>query len=439
MATVDQLMALVDQLETQLTASHHSAKNLLVALVDELTDRFPCQSKENCRSAWGAFSRSRQSAGIPLKTPGAMNSLDKLTIKGFKSVRALEDFKLKSLNLFIGANGAGKSNLISFFRMLHAFVDGNLNGYVTDNGGMSDLLFNGRKATDSMYFEMHFGHRGHRFTLKPGASEEPTIIHEARYYAHGQSVSWWEMGDSFNGKSKIATEAASIAYDSKYSKPVVDAIKSWQIYHFHDTSASAKMRLYEIVQDHRELRIDAANLAPYLLHLRDSHGSAYRGILDAVRLVTPFFYDFILVARKMGEAEKVNLSWTQKGSDYPMQPYHLSDGTIRFIALATALLQPNPPSTIIIDEPELGLHPHALAILAELIQDAATRTQLIIATQSATLLDHFGVDDIVVVKRHDGSSTFTRLEQNDYDKWLESYTVGELWTKNVITGGPSYE
>jgi predicted ATPase len=368
-----------------------------------------------------------------------MSSLDKLTIRGFKSIRALEDFELKSLNLFIGANGAGKSNLISFFRMVHAFMEGNLNDYVIDNGGMSDILFNGRKVTDAMYFETRFGTRGHRFTLKPGASEEPAIVDEARYYDRGQRVTWWEMGHSFNGKSKIATEAASNADDAKYSRPVVDAIKSWQIYHFHDTSAAAKMRLYEIVQDHRELRIDAANLAPYLLNLRDEHSNAYRGILDAMRLVTPFFDDFVLEPRKMGEAEKVNLSWKQKGSDYPMQPYHLSDGTIRFIALATALLQPNPPSTIIIDEPELGLHPHALAILAELIQGAATRTQLIIATQSATLLDHFGVEDIVVVKRHDGSSMFTRLEQKDYNKWLDSYTVGELWTKNVITGGASHE
>lgn len=368
-----------------------------------------------------------------------MSSLDKITIRGFKSIRALENFDLKSLNLFIGANGVGKSNLISFFRMLNAFMEGKLNIYIADNGGMSDTLFNGRKETAEMYFETRFGSRGHRFTLRPGASEEPTIVNEARYYAHGQRVSWWEMGDSLNGKSKIAAEAASIATDAKYSRPVVTAIKSWQIYHFHDTSATAKMRHYEIVQDHAELRIDAANIAPYLLNLRETHGSAYRDILDVVRLVTPFFDDFILDLRKMGEAEKVNLSWMQKGSDYPMQPYHLSDGTIRFIALATALLQPDPPSSIIIDEPELGLHPHALAILAELIQHAATRTQLIIATQSATLLDHFGMEDIVVVKREDGGSTFRRLEHKDYVRWLESYTVGELWTKNVITGGPSYE
>ena len=367
-----------------------------------------------------------------------MSSLDKLTIRGFKSIRALEDFELKSLNLFIGANGAGKSNLISFFRMLHALMEGNLNSYVIDNGGMSDLLFNGRKETESMFFETRFGNRGHRFTLRPGPKEEPNIVNEARYYAMGKTQ-WWIMGDSFDGKSKVATEADSTHGDAEYSRPVVSAIKSWQIYHFHDTSATAGMRLYGIIQDYQELRIDASNLATYLAYLRDRHPSSYSNILDAVRLVTPFFDNFILVPHKMGEAAKLNLSWRQKGSDYPMQPYHLSDGTIRFMALATALLQPEPPSTIIIDEPELGLHPHALAILAELIQDAATRTQLIIATQSATLLDHFGVEDIVVVKREDGGSTFRRLEQKDYDKWLESYTVGELWTKNVITGGPSYE
>jgi len=368
-----------------------------------------------------------------------MEPLDRITIKGFKSIRDLEDFELKRLNLFIGANGAGKSNLISFFRMLHAFMEGNLNAYVIDNGGISDILFNGREVTDSMYFEMRFGSRGYRFSLRPGASEEPAIINEARYYSGGQRVTWWNLGDSFNGKSKVAMEAASDREDAKYSRPIVTAIRSWQIYHFHDTSANARMRHYEIIQDHSELRIDAANLAPYLLHLREIDTGAYQGILEAIRLVTPFFDDFVLTPRKMGEAEKVNLSWKQKGSDYPMQPYHLSDGTIRFIALSTALLQPTPPSTIIIDEPELGLHPHALAILAELIKDAATRTQLIIATQSVTLLDYFGIEDIVVVKRENGASGFKRLDEKDYVSWLESYSIGELWAKNVITGGPSYE
>jgi energy-coupling factor transporter ATP-binding protein EcfA2 len=148
-----------------------------------------------------------------------------------------------------------------------------------------------------------------------------------------------------------------------------------------------------------------------------------------------FFDDFDLKEKKFGQETKVRLSWRQKGSDYPMQPYHLSDGSIRFICLATALLQPVLPSTIIIDEPELGLHPAAISILAELIQDAAKRTQVIIATQSPALIDQFALEDIVVVNREEGASTFTRLNERDFSTWLEEYTVGELWRKNVITGG----
>jgi predicted ATPase len=122
-----------------------------------------------------------------------------------------------------------------------------------------------------------------------------------------------------------------------------------------------------------------------------------------------------------------------------MQPYHLSDGSLRFICLVTALLQPKPPSTIVIDEPELGLHPEAIRILGELIRDASNRTQLIVATQSPLLIDQFSIEDIVVVNREGGQSTFQRLELEDFDKWLDNYSVGELWTKNVIKAGTNHE
>ena len=226
----------------------------------------------------------------------------------------------------------------------------------------------------------------------------------------------------------------------KKSRPVYEAIASWQKYHFHDTSSTAGMRHYEIVQDNSVLRMDAANIAPFLLKLQQQHPNEYKSILNAVKLVIPFFEDFILQPRQQGAKEEVNLGWTQKGADnYPMQPYHLSDGSIRFICLAAALLQPHPPSTIIIDEPELGLHPEAIVILAELIQVASQRTQVIVATQSPALIDQFGIEDIIVVNRKDGASTFKRLEEKDFSEWLKEYSVGELWTKNVIAGGPVHE
>jgi len=366
------------------------------------------------------------------------DSLDKLTIKGFKSIRELKDFELTNLNIFIGGNGSGKSCLIEFFRLLRNIIDGRLNDYIRSGGGISDFLFNGRKVTSEQEFETRFGVRGYRFRLKPGPSENCQLTNEACYYEHCTSQ-WRELGDSPDGKSLLVKEAIEDSWDGKCSRPVYDAIASWQIYHFHDTGTTAAMRHYEIVQDNKVLRFDASNIAPFLLRLKNEQADAYREILESVRLVMLFFDDFILDVTKFGAKQKVNLSWRQKGSDYPMQPYHFSDGSIRFVCLATALLQPNPCSTIIIDEPELGLHPEAISILAELIHDASKRTQVIVATQSPALISHFAIEDIVVVNRKGGQSAFERLNEKDFTVWLEYYSIGELWTKNVIAGGPQHE
>lgn len=365
--------------------------------------------------------------------------LDKLTIRGFKSIQELEDFELKSLNVFVGANGAGKSNLISFFQMLQELIDGDLADYVLKSGGISDLLYNGRRATKQMEFETRFGLRDYRFTVVPGTDDKSFALkHEARYYRHSRS-GWWEMGSSGDNRSLLVEEAKDKSIESQYSRPVYEAIRSWKVYHFHDTSSTAAMRHEEIVQDNKVLRSDAANIAPFLFRLREEEDSSYDEILESCRLVTPFLDDLLLEPQSFGPKTKVALTWRTKGSDYPMQPYHLSDGSMRFICLATALLQPNPPSTLIIDEPELGLHPEAIRILAELIENAAKRTQLIVATQSPLLLDHFAIEDIIVVNRKDGQSTFERLDYSDYKVWLEEYSVGQLWAKNVIQGGTTCE
>jgi len=366
------------------------------------------------------------------------DSLDKLTIRGFKSIRELNDFELKDLNIFVGANGAGKSNLISFFQMLQSLTGGTLADYVRDCGGISDLLHNGRKATRQMEFETRFGPRGYRFTLKPGPGEGFALTDEARYAEHDPS-GWCNLESSGDNSSLLVNEAKGTSHNSQYSKPVYEAIHSWKIYHFHDTSLTASMRHAEIVEDNAVLRYDASNIAPFLLRLRNQQTFFYDEILNTCRLAAPFFDDFLLDTQQLGPKTKVALSWRTRGSDYPMQPYHLSDGTIRFVCLATALLQPKPPSTIIIDEPELGLHPEAIRILGELIADAARRTQIIVATQSPLLLDQFSIEDIIVVNRRKGQSTFERLKRSAYTEWLDRYSIGELWTRNVIQGGTTNE
>jgi predicted ATPase len=193
------------------------------------------------------------------------------------------------------------------------------------------------------------------------------------------------------------------------------------------------------VRDYEHLRPDAANIAAFLFHLQQKHSHHYTLIRDTVRLIAPFFDDFLLRSEDKGGEQKLRLEWRQKGSSFPFQPVHFSDGTIRFICMATALLQPRLPAAVVIDEPELGLHPFAITLLADLIQSAARRTQVVISTQSPTLLDHFDPADVVVVNREKGNSTFERLEPARLAEWLQDYSIGELWQKNVVKGGPTHE
>jgi predicted ATPase len=372
------------------------------------------------------------------------HALDKLTIKGFKSIRKLKDFELTNLNVLIGGNGAGKSNFIDFFRLLRAMMElplpglgsASLQAYIADGGGSDDFLFNGPKVTEQIEVATRFGQNGYRFKLSPTTEESFIINDEARYYEGGTS-GWWEMGSGQTTPQLLRDKDRMGAVGRRnVASYVYDAISSWKIYHFHDTSRVAPMRRFETIDDSDYLRFDAANIAPFLFDLKNNEKSAYKQIVDTIRLVTPFFDDFIL---KPNKKEKVRLRWRQKGSDYPLKPQHLSDGTLRFICLTTALLQPDPPSTIIIDEPELGLHPYAIEILAELILATSTKTQLIVSTQSPSLIDYFEPEDITVVNRKKGASVFQRLNKRELSAWLEDYSLGDLWRKSIVTGGPSHE
>lgn len=375
-------------------------------------------------------------------------SLDKLTIKGFKSIQSLENFELRNLNVLIGGNGAGKSNFIDFFRLLRAMMElplpglanTSLQSYVAEGGGSDAFLFNGPKVTPVIGVEVKFSQSIYRIELVPTIEEKFIIQHEGQYFSDEDIKEIFAdisaqiaRSDVLRLKDKKNTHRLKGRNPSQY---IYSAISSWKIYHFHDTSKTAPMRRSETVDDTEYLRFDAANIAPFLLHLKGNNADSYQQIVEAVRLVAPFFGDFIL---KPNAQEKVRLNWHQKGSDYPLRPYHLSDGTLRFICLATALLQPNPPSTMIIDEPELGLHPYAIEILAELIQAAAERTQIIVSTQSPALVDCFQPEDVVVVTREKGASIFKRLNAQELSAWLEEYSLGDLWRKGVVAAGPSHE
>ena len=365
--------------------------------------------------------------------------LKSLTMSGFKSIEKLENLELGKLNVLIGANGAGKSNFLDFFRLLRAMADEGLQAFVVQQGGADGFFFIGPKYTGRISAHLEFNKCTYEFDLGPAGLADLMIVEERidRLDAPTLQLS---RGVRESGLKNCCDERIATGWPlGSVGRDVYESVSSWVVYHLHDTSLLAPMRRDQSLRDRQRLRPDASNLAALLLYLKEKHTETYNLIRDTVRMVAPFLGDFLLNPEEKGGQELVRLEWFQKGSDFPFQPSQLSDGTIRFICLVTALLQPNLPATILIDEPELGLHPYAIALLADLIQSAAERTQVIVSTQSPSLLDRFSAEDVIVVSREQGRSVFKRLDPTALREWLEEYSVGELWQKNVVDGAPAHE
>jgi len=373
--------------------------------------------------------------------------IDKISVQGYKSIRDLPAFELGYTNVLIGPNGAGKSNFVSLFRLLHDLIDEKLQLALATEGGADAFLYLGPKVTKELRVKLLFGQNGYEFTLMPTVDNRLVFSSEFSIYT-GPYVQGTESKTSFGSGHFEARLNAGKDDSGAFSKKgpphyVYEALSNWVVYHFHDTSLASGVRRQGAINDNISLRWNAENLAAFLYRLQSTHLSSYEKIRDVVRLAAPFFDDFQL-RPVPSNPEKIQLEWRQRGSDYPLLASQLSDGTLRFICLATALLQPSPPSTMLFDEPELGLHPYALSLLGGLIQKSVTPwgtpyRQIIVSTQSALLLNEFTPEDIVVVQRVEDQSEFTRLDREQLSGWLADYTLGELWQKNLLGGRPQVD
>lgn len=364
-----------------------------------------------------------------MKPINSLNQISRLVLQGYKSIAEC-DVKFGRLNVLIGANGAGKSNLIGFFRFIQRILDEQLQLTVGEMGGPDALLHFGRKTTEEMRAELYFGDNGYRFALRPTQDNRMVFAREAL---------WWDKHGDWNPKSghfeSYIEKQKNLTQIYRY---VVPAMRSWRLYHFHDTSRSALVKQIHGINDYEYLREDARNLAAFLYRLKQRHEAHYKRIVKAVRLVAPFFGDFHL-RPTVENKEKIQLEWTEAGQDIPFTASALSDGTLRFISLATVLLQPEDfmPAAILIDEPELGLHPYAIAVLAGLMKAASGRRQIIVSTQSVELVNEFDADDLIVVDKAGAASTLSRLDVEALREWLADYSIGELWKKNLLGGRPT--
>lgn len=357
-----------------------------------------------------------------------MSKVNSLSVEGFKSIRELKDFKLNNLNVLIGANGAGKSNFINLFRLLNEIYEQRLQLYVQKQGGPDAILHFGRKITESIKIHFEFARNGYAFELVP-TNDNRVVFENERIIFHGDV---WESNKLLN----TGHYEANLKDDRQpVSNYVRAGIKSWKVYHFHDTSDSAKVKQIHPLNDNLSLKFDAANLAAYLRMLKDSYEKEYDRIVSTIRLVLPFFDDFV----HREKTENIELEWVQKGkSDTPLKAHMLSDGSLRFICLTVLLLQPTYllPDTVLIDEPELGLHPYAIRVLADMLKQVSEEKQIIVSTQSVELINELEPEDVIVVHQKNDESIFERLDNSSLSSWLEEYTLGELWQNNIFGGRP---
>lgn len=361
-----------------------------------------------------------------------------LSLRGFKSIKKLE-FRPEAITILIGQNGAGKSNLISFFRFLSwALVPpGQLQEHVARLGGASVLLHNGPDRTRDISARLEFtkdaGVNDYEFRLAHAAGD--TFVYTEERYRFSRrgfptSARWQELGVGHK-ESELVRRAES---GDLTALTILNLTRKMVLYQFHNTSETARIRQKWQVDESRWLKEDAGNLAPFLLRLRRDQPPYYKRIVETIRMVLPFFADFVLEP----EYDRVLLRWTERGSDYEFFAGQAADGMLRLMALIALLQQPENdlPRVLLLDEPELGLHPYGIEVLASLLQAASKNVQVIVATQSVSLIDRFSPNQLVVVERSDGESVFQRLSNDALRSWLEEYTLSELWEKNVIGGRP---
>lgn len=379
----------------------------------------------------------RSVTGGDASAPRAM--LSKLELGGFRSI-ASEELDFRPVNVLIGPNGAGKSNLIAFFRLLSFMLSAEqgLARYVAQAGGASSLLYYGPKVTPAirahLVLETAQGTNDYEFALAYAAGDSFYFERErCRFSADGKAKNprWIDFGVGHTAPKLLDApqEAAR-----KTQRTILSLLRGVQVYQFHDTSSEARVKQRGLVEDDRYLRGDAGNLAAFLLRLHEKYPPYYRRICEALRQIAPFFEDFVLEP----EGGRVLLRWRETRPDLVFGPHQMSDGTIRAVALLTLLLQPPEllPSMIVLDEPELGLHPAAVRMVAGLVRAASVSRQCFVATQSPEFLNEFNVEDVIVVERPYGASRLRRLPPEQFERWLDEYSLGELWDMNLLGGRP---
>lgn len=375
----------------------------------------------------------------PMMAPHKINRIRSVSIEGFRSLKNIQNLELPQLTVLIGANGAGKSTLIRFFEMLSWMLKSQkLQEFVLRHGGGDDQFFMGSRATSVIRAEVKADVAdwclAYGFELGHLSAGDAVLI-QREYFeeAHSSFPVSYRRSQLGGGVSR---EALLPELEDQRAKAVCHLLRECTVYQFHDTSDQASLRKRWDATDTVRLRSDGGNLAAVLLALRESHFKRYQLVVKHIQRVLPTFKDFVLEE----EAGKVLLRWVGNQSDKVFGPHLTSDGSLRLFCLLTLLNLPPDrlPDVMFFDEPELGLHPHAITLVAEMLKRLSKTRQIFVATQSPYLVDCFELENIIVATADNGETVLRNLPRERYQRWLdEEYQLSDLWLQQA-TGGVAW-
>ena len=369
--------------------------------------------------------------------------IESVRIRGFRSLKDVELEDLQDSLVLIGANGSGKSNFIRFFDMLSWMLTSRkLGEFIGQQGGADDQLYRGNRVTPRMEGEIRLrtekGTNDYSFALAYGApdrfifSEERFRFSRANWYGEAK----WIHLDSGHQEAKIVETAQSPmpGRQATTASVIVRLLRNCTAYQFHDTSSNSNIKKTWDVKDNYRLRSDGGNLAAILHYLEHQDLRRFDRICQHIGRILPVFDRFI-VDEHYG---RVQLRWKARGTDRSFGAHLTSDGSLRFFALVTLLNLPPAmmPDVVLLDEPELGLHPAAITLIGDMIRAVSEQRQVIVATQSPLLVDCFELQEIVVLELCDDATVFHRLDPDRFRHWIDDFTAGELWQQNLFGGRP---
>ena len=374
------------------------------------------------------------------------NRIESIHIKGFRSLADVKLDNIPNPMVLLGANGSGKSNVLRFLEMLREMSHDRLGEFVQQQGGADDQLFGGRRLTPqidaTVSFHTALGRNDFKFTLKHGNPDQFIVTEEGFVFIPKEEGGGESQSGRINVLERCGPESGFLSVsqsptakmERKVAADMLRDCMSYQSYQFHDTSDASPLKTRWDVEDNHRLLGHGGNLAPILIRLREKEISRYNMICKHIGRVLPEFHSFQLDA----DYGKTLLRWRAKATGKTLGAHLTSDGSLRCFLLITLLNLPDEmlPRVILLDEPELGLHPFAVSLVSHMVKAMARERQVIVATQSPYFVDAFSLDEIVVLTMRDGRTQAKRFADEDFSHWLEEYSTGELWWKNLLGGYP---